>query len=44
MVSVQAKSETMKYSKSPRLRTYFFESQAEIGFYSKGTTNFSVLI
>ena len=27
----------MKYSKSPRIRTYFFESQAEIGSYFKGT-------
>ena len=25
------------YSKSPRIRTYFFESQAEIGSYFKDT-------
>ena len=31
------------YSKSPRIRTYFFESQAEIGSYFKGNkTNFKV--
>ena len=31
------------YSKSPRIGTYFFESQAEIGSYFKGTkTNFKV--
>ena len=31
------------YSKSPRIRTYFFESQAEIGSCFKGTkTNFKV--
>ena len=28
---------TLKYSKSPRIRTYFFESQDEIGSYFKGT-------
>ena len=27
----------IKYSKSPRIRTYFFESQAEIGSYFKVT-------
>ena len=31
------------YSKSPRIRTYFFESQAEISSYFKDTnTNFKV--
>ena len=34
----------MKYSKSPRIRNYFFESQAEIGSYFKDTKiNFKVL-
>ena len=34
---------TFLYSKSPRIRTYFFENQAEIGSYFKGTkTNFNV--
>ena len=33
----------VSYSKSPRIRTYFFESQAEIGSYFKGTkTNYKV--
>ena len=32
-----------KYSKSPRIRTYFLESQTEIGSYFKGIkTNFRV--
>ena len=31
------------YSKSPHIRTYLFESQAEIGSYFRGTkTNFKV--
>ena len=35
--------ESSKYSKSPRIRTYFYESQAEIGSYFKDTkTNFKV--
>ena len=37
------KKGTVLYSKSPQLRTYFYESQDEIGSYFKGiTTNFMV--
>ena len=41
--SVRISLEAFLYSKSPRIRTYFFESQTEIGSYFKGTkTNFKV--
>ena len=43
---LQAESKYQEYwmnSKSPRIRTYFFESQAEIGSYFKDTKiNFKV--
>ena len=34
---VKMANEFNNYSKSPRMRTYFFERQAEIGSYFKGT-------
>ena len=37
----QPNYDSFQYSKSPRIRTYLSESQAEIGSYFKGTkTNF----
>ena len=39
----EAKKRGQAYSKSPHIRTYFFDSQTEIGSYFKGTkTKFKV--
>ena len=43
LMSLTLPETDMADSKSPRIRTYFFESQAEIGSYFNGTnTNFKV--